>query len=85
MEIKRKTEIDDIERRKTEHIRELMSEHDKAFQDIREYYNDITSNNLELIKNLKVTTLPQPCSLTHPEQGWWVVVCLEVCMYKRWP
>jgi len=53
MEIKRKTEIDDIERRKTEHIRELMSEHDKAFQDIREYYNDITSNNLELIKNLK--------------------------------
>lgn len=53
MELKRKAEIDDIERRKTEHIRELMSEHDKAFQDIREYYNDITSNNLELIKNLK--------------------------------
>ena len=54
MELKRKAEIDDIERRKTEHIKELMAEHDKAFQDIREYYNDITSNNLELIKNLKV-------------------------------
>jgi myosin heavy subunit len=53
MELKRKAEIDDIERRKTEHIKELMAEHDKAFQDIREYYNDITSNNLELIKNLK--------------------------------
>lgn len=53
MELRRKAEIDDIERRKTDHIKDLMLEHDKAFQDIREYYNDITSNNLELIKNLK--------------------------------
>eukprot|EP01012_Entosiphon_sulcatum_P007332 TRINITY_DN136_c0_g2_i1.p1 TRINITY_DN136_c0_g2~~TRINITY_DN136_c0_g2_i1.p1 ORF type:complete len:454 (+),score=165.99 TRINITY_DN136_c0_g2_i1:45-1406(+) len=53
MEQRRKAEIDDIERRKTEHIKALMEEHDKAFQDIRDYYNDITSNNLELIKNLK--------------------------------
>eukprot|EP01004_Peranema_trichophorum_P003928 NODE_2885_length_1468_cov_6.882528_g2495_i0.p1 GENE.NODE_2885_length_1468_cov_6.882528_g2495_i0~~NODE_2885_length_1468_cov_6.882528_g2495_i0.p1 ORF type:complete len:455 (-),score=103.32 NODE_2885_length_1468_cov_6.882528_g2495_i0:33-1397(-) len=53
MEMKRKAEIDEIERRKTDHIRELMAEHDKAFQDIRDYYNDITSNNLELIKNYK--------------------------------
>eukprot|EP00998_Keelungia_sp_KM082_P001725 NODE_1206_length_1425_cov_91.479199_g1195_i0.p1 GENE.NODE_1206_length_1425_cov_91.479199_g1195_i0~~NODE_1206_length_1425_cov_91.479199_g1195_i0.p1 ORF type:complete len:452 (+),score=164.14 NODE_1206_length_1425_cov_91.479199_g1195_i0:57-1412(+) len=53
MELKRKAEIDDIEGRKTAHIKQLMAEHDKAFQDIREYYNDITSNNLELIKTLK--------------------------------
>jgi len=53
MEVRRKAEIDDIERRKTDHVQKLMAEHDKAFQDIREYYNDITSNNLELIKNLK--------------------------------
>jgi hypothetical protein len=53
MEAKRKLEIDDIENRKTAHIKELMASHDRAFQDIREYYNDITSNNLELIKNLK--------------------------------
>eukprot|EP01006_Ploeotia_vitrea_P066816 TRINITY_DN95786_c0_g1_i1.p1 TRINITY_DN95786_c0_g1~~TRINITY_DN95786_c0_g1_i1.p1 ORF type:complete len:457 (+),score=91.42 TRINITY_DN95786_c0_g1_i1:76-1446(+) len=53
MELKRKTEIDDIESRKTQHIKQLMIEHDKAFQDVRDYYNDITSNNLELIKSLK--------------------------------
>ncbi|KAJ9461727.1 Growth arrest-specific protein 8-like protein [Diplonema papillatum] len=53
MEARRKMEIDDIERRKTEHVKELMQQHDKAFQDIRDYYNDITSNNLENIKSLK--------------------------------
>eukprot|EP01061_Rhynchopus_euleeides_P023972 TRINITY_DN38788_c0_g1_i1.p1 TRINITY_DN38788_c0_g1~~TRINITY_DN38788_c0_g1_i1.p1 ORF type:complete len:441 (+),score=214.25 TRINITY_DN38788_c0_g1_i1:233-1555(+) len=55
MELRRKTEIDDIERRKTDHVKELMAEHDRAFQDIRDYYNDITSNNLENIKSLKET------------------------------
>eukprot|EP01062_Namystynia_karyoxenos_P067471 TRINITY_DN61436_c0_g1_i1.p2 TRINITY_DN61436_c0_g1~~TRINITY_DN61436_c0_g1_i1.p2 ORF type:complete len:448 (+),score=256.05 TRINITY_DN61436_c0_g1_i1:92-1435(+) len=55
MEAKRKTEIDDIEKRKTEHVKELMGQHDRAFQEIRDYYNDITSNNLENIKSLKET------------------------------
>eukprot|EP01064_Diplonema_japonicum_P031273 TRINITY_DN5533_c0_g1_i3.p1 TRINITY_DN5533_c0_g1~~TRINITY_DN5533_c0_g1_i3.p1 ORF type:complete len:535 (+),score=175.78 TRINITY_DN5533_c0_g1_i3:1174-2778(+) len=55
MEMRRKMEIDDIEKRKTEHVKDLMSQHDRAFQDIRDYYNDITSNNLENIKALKET------------------------------
>eukprot|EP00756_Hemistasia_phaeocysticola_P026817 Hpha_TRINITY_DN16085_c1_g2::TRINITY_DN16085_c1_g2_i1::g.118868::m.118868/K19942/GAS8; growth arrest-specific protein 8 len=55
MEAKRKMEIDDIEKRKTEHVKELMQQHDRAFQEIRDYYNDITSNNLENIKSLKET------------------------------
>lgn len=55
MELKRKMEIDDIEKRKTEHVKELMQQHDRAFQEIKDYYNDITSNNLENIKSLKET------------------------------
>ena len=55
MEMRRKMEIDDIEKRKTDHVKDLMSQHDRAFQDIRDYYNDITSNNLENIKSLKET------------------------------
>ncbi len=34
-------------------IDHLMNEHQKAFMDIKNYYNDITHNNLDLIKSLK--------------------------------
>eukprot|EP01012_Entosiphon_sulcatum_P007331 TRINITY_DN136_c0_g1_i1.p1 TRINITY_DN136_c0_g1~~TRINITY_DN136_c0_g1_i1.p1 ORF type:complete len:464 (+),score=156.06 TRINITY_DN136_c0_g1_i1:48-1439(+) len=53
LELRRKTEIHDIEERKNEHIKELVQKHEQAFADIKEYYNDITSNNLDLIKSLK--------------------------------
>ena len=35
------------------HINELMRKHERAFADIKNYYNDITHNNLDLIKALK--------------------------------
>lgn len=71
LELRRKNEIHEIEgivfvapfaetylgiERKNAHINELMKKHDKAFQEIKVYYNDITLNNLELIKSLKVRT-----------------------------
>lgn len=34
-------------------IAALMRNHDKAFSDIKNYYNDITLNNLSLIDTLK--------------------------------
>ena len=34
-------------------IESMMQEHAKAFADIKNYYNDITHNNLDLIKSLK--------------------------------
>jgi len=49
----RKAEVHEIEERKDAHINELMKKHEKAFNEIKTYYNDITHNNLELIKNLK--------------------------------
>ena len=34
-----------------------MKNHEKAFSDIKNYYNDITLNNLALINSLKVNIL----------------------------
>eukprot|EP01065_Artemidia_motanka_P015770 TRINITY_DN1949_c2_g1_i1.p1 TRINITY_DN1949_c2_g1~~TRINITY_DN1949_c2_g1_i1.p1 ORF type:complete len:468 (+),score=210.33 TRINITY_DN1949_c2_g1_i1:66-1469(+) len=53
LELRRRAEIHEIEERKNEHIKELVHKHEEAFQEIKEYYNDITSNNLDLIKSLK--------------------------------
>eukprot|EP00668_Euglena_longa_P014173 GGOE01018149.1.p1 GENE.GGOE01018149.1~~GGOE01018149.1.p1 ORF type:complete len:459 (+),score=236.31 GGOE01018149.1:82-1458(+) len=53
LELRRKAEIHDIEERKNEHIKELMAKHEQAFAEMKEYYNDITGKNLELIKSLK--------------------------------
>ncbi|PRP86085.1 hypothetical protein PROFUN_03072 [Planoprotostelium fungivorum] len=53
LELKRKNELHEIEERKNAHIGELIRKHDLAFTEIKAYYNDITANNLELIKSLK--------------------------------
>lgn len=53
LDLRRKTEIHEIEERKNSHINELIKKHDSAFNEIKLYYNDITANNLELIKSLK--------------------------------
>ena len=54
LELKRKNEIHEIEERKNGQINALMKNHDKAFTEIKNYYNDITLNNLALINSLKV-------------------------------
>lgn len=53
-DLRRKQEIHEIEERKNVHVNELMKKHEKAFTEIKCYYNDITHNNLDLIKTLKV-------------------------------
>jgi hypothetical protein len=45
-----KVEIHEIEERKNQHINELMKNHEEAFREMKEYYNNITKENLELIK-----------------------------------
>ena len=58
LDLRRKTEIHEIEERKNGQINTLMKNHEKAFSDIKNYYNDITLNNLALINTLKVWLLP---------------------------
>lgn len=52
-ELRRKTEIHEIEERKNTHINMLMKNHEKAFRDIRNYFSDIVYKNLDLITSLK--------------------------------
>ena len=47
---------DSAPQRKNGQINTLMKNHEKAFSDIKNYYNDITLNNLALINSLKVYT-----------------------------
>lgn len=50
LELRLKVEIHEIEERKNQHINDLMKNHEEAFKEMKEYYNDITRENLELIK-----------------------------------
>mmetsp|Transcript_2804 Transcript_2804/g.4002 ORF Transcript_2804/g.4002 Transcript_2804/m.4002 type:complete len:490 (+) Transcript_2804:51-1520(+) len=56
LEKQRADETRRIEEDKKAHIDLLMQEHEKAFAEIKNYYNDITHNNLDLIKSLKEET-----------------------------
>merc|ERR1712002_994335 len=53
LELRRRTEIHEIEDRKNGQIHALMKNHEKSFSVIKNYYNDITLNNLALINSLK--------------------------------
>lgn len=49
----RTKELKNIEQHKSKHIGVLMERHQKEFLEIRNYYNDVTRSNLDLIKTLK--------------------------------
>ncbi|XP_074205194.1 dynein regulatory complex subunit 4 isoform X1 [Camelus bactrianus] len=53
LDLRRKTEVHEVEERKNSQISALMQRHEEAFADVRNYYNDITLNNLALISSLK--------------------------------
>lgn len=53
LESQRTAEIRSIEERKARHVAALMKSHDAAFQEIKNYYNEITHSNLDLIHSLK--------------------------------
>jgi growth arrest-specific protein 8 len=53
LELRRKVDIHEIEERKNLHINDLMKNHERAFTQIKNYYNDITKDNLRLIDSLK--------------------------------
>ena len=55
LEQRRKLELQEMEERKKQQNSNLVRNHDKSFVDIKNYYNDITVNNLALITTLKVS------------------------------
>ena len=52
-ELRRRVDIHEVEERKNMHIYELISNHTNSFNQMKEYYNKITSENLNLIKTLQ--------------------------------
>jgi septal ring factor EnvC (AmiA/AmiB activator) len=53
MERKRKGLIQQIENKKNMAIKELTQKHAKKYNDIKNYYQEITNTNLDIIKQLK--------------------------------
>nr|XP_021526672.1 growth arrest-specific protein 8 isoform X4 [Aotus nancymaae] len=53
LDLRRKTELHEVEERKNGQMNTLLQRHEEAFADIKNYYNDITLNNLALINSLK--------------------------------
>lgn len=49
----RELDVRRIEARKAQHINALIKAHERAFQDLKNYYNEITHSNLDMIKSLK--------------------------------
>lgn len=47
-------EITEVEERKNTQIANLIKNHEVGFAEMKTYYNDITLNNLSLIKSMKV-------------------------------
>ncbi|XP_058808571.1 dynein regulatory complex subunit 4 [Phymastichus coffea] len=46
-------EIMEVEERKNEHASTLIKEHERAFEELKSFYNNILLNNLSVIDNLK--------------------------------
>lgn len=53
LELRHTMELTEVDERKNKQIADLMRNHEKAFIEMKNYYNDITLNNLALISNLK--------------------------------
>ena len=50
LELRQKVEVHEIEERKNQHINNLMKNHETAFRDMKDFYTDITRENIELIR-----------------------------------
>lgn len=63
--LKHRMEITEVEERKSAQIADLIKNHEEAFAEMKTYYNDITQNNLSLIKSMQVIKLAAfvPCEV----------------------
>lgn len=52
-EIRHRMEMSEVEERKNAQIAKLIKEHEISFGEIKRYYNDVTTNNLQVITTMK--------------------------------
>lgn len=69
MDQARKEELGHIEERKEQHITELKETHERTFKEIKDYYSEITSNNLETIRTLKDEVYARKRTEAHNEKA----------------
>lgn len=69
MDEARKEELGRIEERKEEHIAELKETHERTFREIKDYFSEITSNNLETIRTLKDEVYARKRTEAHNERA----------------
>eukprot|EP00696_Hemimastix_kukwesjijk_P018394 gnl/Hemi2/7261_TR2471_c0_g2_i1.p1 gnl/Hemi2/7261_TR2471_c0_g2~~gnl/Hemi2/7261_TR2471_c0_g2_i1.p1 ORF type:complete len:428 (+),score=189.07 gnl/Hemi2/7261_TR2471_c0_g2_i1:243-1526(+) len=53
LDLQRKQEVHEVEERKNAHISNLIKNHEKAFSEIRSFYNDMTRHNCDSINHYK--------------------------------
>lgn len=51
--VKHRMELAEIEERKNKQMSQLIEQHEKAFSELKNYYNDVTLNNLGKLNNDK--------------------------------
>ena len=78
LDLRKKMEVHEIEERKNRHINDLMIHHEKNFQEMRNYYNSITQDNLDLIKELNVSVWVEERDSTAGGTGGRRVVCRRI-------
>ena len=54
LRLQAKVDVHEIEERKNQHINDLMINHENAYREMKEYYNEITRENLDIIKTLQM-------------------------------
>lgn len=69
MDKQRREEISHIEKRKDQHVEELREVHERTFKEIKDYYSEITSNNLEMIRTLKDEVYARKRTEAHNEKA----------------
>ncbi|CCW72266.1 unnamed protein product [Phytomonas sp. Hart1] len=62
-------EIRQLENRKELHVAELCEMHDRTFKEVKDYFREITSNNLETIRALKDEVFARKRTEAHNEKA----------------
>ncbi|CCW62038.1 unnamed protein product [Phytomonas sp. EM1] len=62
-------EIRQLEKRKEQHVAELREMHDRTFKEVKDYFREITSNNLETIRALKDEVFARKRTEAHNEKA----------------
>ena len=55
LDLKRKTELVAQEERKNNFLSSVIDNHEKTYEELKKYYTDVTSANLKVISELKVS------------------------------